>query len=201
MLAVRTAFPFAEQSRVIRCLPMSAAPDDTRLMEAVAAGDRQALAQLYDRHGPVLLALGMRFLGSRAEAEDVLHDVFLEVWKRAHTFDPARASLRTWLAVRMRSRALDRLKSAGVSRRQPLAAAPERAEEPRGAMTYDSVRLPGWLATLPEAQREVILLGYFEGLSCSEMAGRLAIPIGTVKSRLASAMRNLRDTVGVEVTR
>ena len=78
--------------------------DDASLMQAVAAGDRAALATLYDRHAPILLALGSRIVPDRAEVEDVLHDVFLEAWRRAHRYDPRRASVRTWLAVRMRSR-------------------------------------------------------------------------------------------------
>lgn len=172
--------------------------DDASLMQAVAAGDRAALATLYDRHAPILLALGSRIVPDRAEVEDVLHDVFLEAWRRAHRYDPRRASVRTWLAVRMRSRCLDRMKSARVARRRPLESAPEREQAPDAPAKVDGARLPAWLATLSEVQREVIVLGYFEGLSCSEMAERLAIPIGTVKSRLASALRKLRAALDTE---
>ena len=168
---------------------------DRRLVRAIASGDRGALGELYDRHAPLLLSVGMRILRERAEAEDVLHDVFLEVWRKAHTYDPERASVRAWLLLRMRSRCLDRAKSAALSRRSPLDAAPQKtaADDPsRGA---DARHLGPWLDTLSEEQKRVIVLGYFEGLSCSEMASRLGIPIGTVKSRLGAAMRKLRAAV------
>jgi RNA polymerase sigma factor (sigma-70 family) len=91
--------------------------DDIALMTAMANGDRAALAALYDRHAPTLLALGLRIVKHRGEAEDLLHDVFLEAWRNAKSYDLNRGRVRTWLVIRMRSRALDVLKSARVSRR------------------------------------------------------------------------------------
>src|SRR3954468_21757335 len=100
---------------------MAAAPppddaEDEVLVTAMAAGDRAALATLYERHAPLLLGLGLKIVRERREAEDLLHDVFLEAWRSAKDFDPKRGRVRTWLAIRMRSRALDLQKSARVSR-------------------------------------------------------------------------------------
>src|SRR5215510_10120109 len=95
------------------------APDDAALVAAAARGDKPALGVLYDRHARLLLAVGLRILGDRGAAEDVLHDVFLEAWHQAAAFDPARGSVRAWLVTRMRSRALDR--RATVSRQARLA--------------------------------------------------------------------------------
>src|ERR1051325_6352773 len=100
---------------------MAAAPPsddagDEVLVAAMAAGDRAALATLYERHASLLLGLALRIVRERREAEDLLHDVFLEAWRAAKDFDPKRGKVRTWLAVRMRSRALDHQKSARVSR-------------------------------------------------------------------------------------
>src|SRR5882724_6116947 len=90
--------------------------EDEALVAAMAAGDRGALATLYERHGSLLLGLALRIVRERREAEDLLHDVFLEAWRTAKDFDPKRGRVRTWLAIRMRSRALDLQKSARVSR-------------------------------------------------------------------------------------
>jgi RNA polymerase sigma-70 factor (ECF subfamily) len=90
--------------------------DEVALVRAVADGDRASLAQLYDRYAPSLMAVGCRILGERREAEDLLHDVFIEVWQKAAGFDPQRGSVRAWLVMRTRSRARDRKKSAGSQR-------------------------------------------------------------------------------------
>src|SRR5499427_7728991 len=103
------------QKAVIPCLRMDDA-DDVRLVAAMVAGDAEALARLYERHGSLLLGLAMRIVRDRREAEDLLHDVFLEAWRSARDFDPKRGRVRTWLAIRMRSRALDHMKSARVAR-------------------------------------------------------------------------------------
>src|SRR6266567_873020 len=90
--------------------------EDAALVVAMANGDRGALAKLYARHSALLLGLALRIVRERREAEDLLHDVFLEAWRQARHFDPKRGRVRTWLAIRMRSRALDHQKSARVSR-------------------------------------------------------------------------------------
>lgn len=166
---------------------------DTDLVLILARGDNEALGQLYDRCAGVLYAIGLRLLGNAPEAEEVLHEVFVEAWKQAPTYDPARGSVRAWLTTRMRSRCLDRCKSAGRSRAVALDDAPELAvpgEDP--ALARDRARVRAAMEQLGPEQREVIELGYFDGLSSSEMAERLGIPIGTVKSRVAAALGKLR---------
>lgn len=180
---------------------------DAQLLEAMADGDRTALARLYDRHAPLLLALATRMLGAEAEAEDLVHDVLLEVWQRAGDYDPARGSVRTWLCMRTRSRALDRLRSRARLRSSTDGHHPalesseraERADEPAEdpALTPDRRRVHGAMSDLPPSQREVLALTYFEGLSSAEIATRLGVPQGTVKSRVAAAMAKLRDLMRV----
>jgi RNA polymerase sigma-70 factor (ECF subfamily) len=171
---------------------------DVDCVRQIAAGDTGALARLYDRYAGGLLAVGCRILGERREAEDLLHDVFLEVWRQAGQFDPERGSVRAWLFVRLRSRALDRRKAAGWSRvvsvdHRRLAdesGSPGPADDPSLAPDRAAVRRA--LAALPDEQRLVLELGYFEGLSSTEIAERIAAPVGTVKSRVAAALGRLR---------
>ncbi|MGE0785547.1 MAG: sigma-70 family RNA polymerase sigma factor [Sandaracinaceae bacterium] len=172
-------------------------PDDVELVIALARGDRDALASLYDRHSGALFGLGIKLLRDRGEAQELLHDVFLEAWKRAGDYDPSRGSVKTWLMLRMRSRCLDRIKSAGRARTSAVGTDLSRyagSEAASAATAVDAGRVYAALTELPNEQRQVLELGYFAGLSCSEMADELDIPIGTVKSRLHAAMKRLRST-------
>ena len=154
-----------------------------------------ALAELYDQYAPIMLAVGIRMLKVRSEAEDVVQETFVELWKRAGDYDPRRGRVKTWIMLRMRSRCLDVLKSARVKRSTSLDApnVPERAADATAETAVDSVRVRHAMETLPSAHRSVLTLGYFEGLSSSEMAARLDIPIGTVKSRARIALNKLRE--------
>lgn len=177
----------------------SAPPElsDVALVAALAGGDRGALAELYDRYAGALMGVALRRLGDRAEAEEVLHDVFVEAWRSAATYDPARGTVRAWLVTRMHSRALDRLRSPSLARRDGLDAAPEaRAPDEDPAGELDRRRVSAALAALPPEQREVVELAYFAGLSSSEIAARTALPVGTVKSRTAAAFDKLRRALG-----
>jgi RNA polymerase sigma-70 factor (ECF subfamily) len=166
--------------------------EDEALVTAVAAGDRGALATLYERHAPLLLGLALKIVRERREAEDLLHDVFLEAWRSAKDFDPRRGRVRTWLAIRMRSRALDLQKSARVSRNTGDGGLDLVVDESESA-SPDHRRVRRALAELGQDQRRVLELAYFEGLSCTEIAERVAIPVGTVKSRLAAGLDRLRS--------
>lgn len=183
-------------STAMSTVPDAGGLDDAALLRGVAAGDRRCLATLYDRFSPIMLAVGLRLLGNRGEAEDLVHDVFIEAWRRAHSYDPNRGSVRTWLLLRMRSRCLDRKKSAAVSRREAMpdyeAAAPGGAFGDELGRHVDRQRIAAALGSLSESQREVVLLGYFGGLSAREIGERVGIPTGTAKSRLAAALRQLR---------
>jgi RNA polymerase sigma-70 factor (ECF subfamily) len=169
--------------------------EDVALVAAMARGDREALAGLYRRHSGLLLGLAMRIVREKREAEDLLHDVLLEAWRAAKDFDPKRGRVRTWLAIRMRSRALDLQKSARVSRNAGDAGLEVVVDE-REHASPDHARVRTALAALGPDHKAVLELAYFEGLSCSEIASRIAIPIGTVKSRLAAGMQRLRDALG-----
>jgi len=174
--------------------PLDAARSDVELVSAVASGERSALAMLYDRHAAVVLAVVGRILGDRAEAEDLVHDVFVEIWQRAGQYDPGRASVRGWVLMVARSRALDRRRAAFRTRRGDPAGPVSDAAAPTSGDhgAADGARLDAALAVLPAAQQQVIRLAYFEGLSSSEMADRLGVPPGTVKSRVAAAFQKLR---------
>lgn len=168
--------------------------EDAALVAAMARGDRDALAKLYERHSGILLGLALRIVRERREAEDLLHDVLLEAWRAAKDFDPKRGRVRTWLAIRMRSRALDLQKSARVSRNAGDAGL-ELMTDDRERSSPDHGRVRAALAELGTDQRTVVELAYFDGLSCSEIASKIKVPIGTVKSRLAAGLQRLRDCV------
>jgi RNA polymerase sigma-70 factor (ECF subfamily) len=171
----------------------------------MARGDASALGALYDVYAPLLLALAQRILGSRSEAEDLVHEVFLEAWRHAADYDSERGTVRAWLVLRTRSRALDVRKSAAVARTVRVGDSTwfeQLAGSGDGlAPSPDRERVRRALLNLPEEQRAVLLLGYFEGLSSSEIAERMALPIGTVKSRVAAGLSRLRAALGEEVPR
>jgi RNA polymerase sigma-70 factor (ECF subfamily) len=169
--------------------------EDALLVRSIAAGDKTALSRLYDRYCGQLMALGIRMLGGRSDAEDLLHDVMLEVWKRAGDYDPTRGTVRAWLCLRVRSRALDRKKSPRVAR--AVAWDDARANETEAphmdpGLRMERERVRKALATLSQEQKDVVELCYFAGLSTAEAAERLQCPVGTVKSRLSAARDRLR---------
>lgn len=168
-------------------------PSDSALVARMAAGDRSAVAALYSRHVRSLFAFARGMLKSPQEAEDLIHDVFLEAWRRSAHYSEERGTVRTWLFMRARSRALDRLKSAG----RPVAVFDEPlAATAASGSIGDQGRLRELLSVMPEGQRQVLMLGYFEGLSTTEIAERLGIPAGTVKSRTRAALGALRNVLG-----
>lgn len=181
--------------------PAGEGPDDATLIRACANGDKRALAALYDRYSSLMLAIAQRILRSPREAEDLLHDVFLEIWKHAGDWDSARGTVRGWMLLRMRSRALDRRKSAAFSRNVGLGDhagdVPRAASDEDPALAADRQAVTRALGELPEEQRQVMTLAYYEGLSCSEIAEKIGVPIGTVKSRAAAALSKLRATMKV----
>jgi RNA polymerase sigma-70 factor (ECF subfamily) len=178
--------------------PEQAQTSDAELLHAIARGDEQALASLYDRYRLILFGLVLRILHSRDEAEDVLQELFLQVWKRASDFDEARGRPFTWLVTLARSRAIDRLRSLGSRDRVATEAAREAPEAWANAVD-DAIRseqseiVRTALAELPEEQRRALLLAYFEGLTQTEIAARLGAPLGTVKTRMRAGMMKLRE--------
>ena len=172
---------------------------DAALVAALVRGDRNALAALYDRHAGVLLALATRLLGDRPQAEELLHDVFLEAWHHARDFDPARGSVRAWLVTRTRSRAFDRRAARSRHGRLAEAAAREQSAltQADAGVPLDAARVRQEVSRLPPELVTLLELAYFEGLSFSEIGEALAIPLGTVKSRMARALSLLREGMGL----
>jgi len=178
--------------------PEPAQRPDVEILRAVAGGDEHALAALYDRYRLILFGLILRILHSHQEAEDVLQEVFLQVWRRAADFDEARGRPFTWLVTLARSRAIDRLRALGSRERTAQEAARDVTESISDAAD-DAVRseqaeiVRGALGELPEEQRRTLLLAYFDGLTQTEIAERLNTPLGTVKTRMRSGMIKLRE--------
>jgi len=174
------------------------APDPKLLLD-VARGDKAALRTLYERWAGRVMAIGLRMLGERAEAEDLVQEVFIEVWRRAPQYDPARGTVSAWVTSMARSRALDRLRATGrrANKIQAVLAQPTPADFGVQSPLDSSVsseqqrEVQAALATLPGEQRSSIELAYFEGLSCNEIAERTGQPLGTVKSRLRLALGKL----------
>jgi RNA polymerase sigma-70 factor (ECF subfamily) len=173
-------------------------PSDTDLLHAIARGDESSLAALYDRYSAILLGLVLRILHDRPEAEDVLQEVFLQVWRRAPDFDEARGRGFTWLVTLARSRAIDRLRSIDARTRAATAAGREVREEAFDAtddVLHSEQRtvVQAALARLPEEQRRALCLAYYDGLTQSEIAARLNQPLGTIKTRMRSGLIKLRE--------
>jgi RNA polymerase sigma-70 factor (ECF subfamily) len=168
---------------------------DQTLVAAMAGGDREAIGTLYDLYAPGMIAAAVKMLGAQREAQDLVHDVFLEAWLHAAEYDPERGSLRSWLWLRLRSRALDRLGTAEATRTRsldegdPLATGASLAPALEHA---DRIGLQKAIGRLDIAVRDVLELTYFRGLTAQVISDRMNIPVGTVRSRLARGLRELR---------
>jgi RNA polymerase sigma-70 factor, ECF subfamily len=172
-------------------------------MSAVARGDSNALGELYDRYGAILFGLLLRILHDRPEAQDVLQEVFFQAWRRAADFDSSRGRVLAWLAMLARSRALDRRRALASRNRTATEAAnegPERSADGvlQTVVAEDARRVRLALESISEAHREVLQLAYFEGLSQSEIAARLARPLGTVKTHTRLGLLKLRELLAEE---
>ncbi|HYK21303.1 MAG TPA: sigma-70 family RNA polymerase sigma factor [Pyrinomonadaceae bacterium] len=171
---------------------------DIELLKAIAVKDETALAMLYDRYRLILFGLLMRILNNREEAEDVLQELFLQVWRKAADFDQNRGRPFTWLVTLARSRGIDRLRTLSARERVAEAGAREVAEEISDAASdaFKSEQrglVTDALAQLPDEQKRPIMLAYFDGLTQSEIATRLGAPLGTVKTRMRTGLMKLRE--------
>jgi RNA polymerase sigma-70 factor (ECF subfamily) len=177
-------------------------PQDPDLyhLRKIAAGCGASLAAFYDRHASVAMGLLCRILGDRNEAEEILQEVFLQVWRDARRYDPDRSSPRGWLLLIARSRALDRRRGTMARRRredESVRGDASRAVAPLGTsrLEHDESRqrIGSALDRLPPEQRRVIQLAFYEGLTQTQIAEFLGAPLGTVKSRALLAMKKLRE--------
>jgi RNA polymerase sigma-70 factor, ECF subfamily len=178
------------------------AEGDAEMVKRLKSGDPQALAEIYDRYGRVAYSLILHMVRDAAIAEDVVQETFLRVWSRARGFDAERGAFVAWLLCIARSRAIDYLRSA--SGRESKAVEWEEVEHPslyiyteRDILASDKARVVrAALLKLAPQQREVIELAYFGGLTQTEMAERLGQPLGTVKTWMRTALKNLREELG-----
>lgn len=173
---------------------------DAELFQALRAGQTEALTILYDRHTALVYGLALKVLGNTQEAEDLTQDIFLTL-VRGCSYDPKRGSLRTFLAVLTRSRAIDRLRSRQSRLTFLHRWHGDRREDASNSplefvfQNEQSQALQTALSQLSESQQEILKLAYYEGLSQSEIAKRLEIPLGTVKARARRGLLQLRQTL------
>jgi RNA polymerase sigma-70 factor (ECF subfamily) len=176
------------------------APLDEDLMKRAALADREAIATLYDRHAAALLGVAIRVLGTRSEAEDVLHDVFVSLPQRARYYAAERGAVIAWLAILVRNASIDQQRRRGRPAQLGVRAEARPADDapdPEGSAVATSAReqVRRALAALPAAQRASLEAAFFEGLTYAEIAEREGVPLNTVKSRCARAMHALREAL------
>lgn len=178
---------------------------DPALLASVAKGDQQAFSQLYDHSSTLLYTLAFRILGNRDEADDLLQDVYLEVWRKVVRYDVGRGTPIAWLITLTRSRAIDRLRSRSTRGHNTTVGldttASSRVADP-GPSPFETqadqelrMAVGSAMTILPPAQQQALELAYYEGLSHTEIAARLNQPLGTVKTRIKLGMSKLRDSL------
>jgi len=173
---------------------------DEQLMKMLQDRDPAALGFLYDRHSGIVKSLGMKVVHNEAEAEDLLQEIFVEIWNRAAGYDPAKGKPLGWIVTLARRRAIDRLRKC-QSRCRAEDRLREEVEQQPGAWTTDpeedfvmaDIRetLLKLLKTLPDAQRRAIELAFYQGMSQREVAAHTGIPLGTIKTRLELGLKKL----------
>src|ERR1051326_1848322 len=171
-------------------------------LDRIRAGNSEALAQLYDETSILLYGLALRVLNDPSDAEEVVLDVYQQVWRSTHTFDPKRGTVWGWLTVLTRSRSIDRLRSMGSRRARELPI--EEGFETRSTTPLPEVEsifaeerklVRVALGTLAPEQREAIELAFFRGLTHVEVAEAMGAPLGTIKTRIRIGMRKMRDVL------
>ena len=174
---------------------------DEDLIKQVAAREPTALSELYQRHVRILMRVAHKFLQNRSDAEDLIHDVFLEAWHKAENYDPSRGKVVTWLILITRSRATDRQRSLAIARRHRIFSDDTGNNEISMLMPETNAEqhlLRTALKTLPDQQQRILYLNHFKGQSCQEIAQHLELPLGTVKSRLRAGMKNIKSILNPE---
>jgi RNA polymerase sigma-70 factor, ECF subfamily len=178
---------------------MHPAPDSA-LVEQMMAGDESALAALYDRYAGMIFGMLVRILRDQHAAEEVLQDIFMQLWRTAAKFDASRGSLPAWLMVIGRNRAISRLRSRARHEDYddieafPANCVPSSVNiEDETQRAFLMQKLQAAMSALPQEQREAVELAYFEGMTQSEIAAKTGSPLGTVKSRVRTAMQSLKE--------
>jgi RNA polymerase sigma-70 factor (ECF subfamily) len=169
---------------------------ERRLIDGLRSNDREIMAELFDAYSSVAYGLAVRTLGDQGEAEDAVQESFLALWRQAERLDPARG-VRSYLLTIVHNKTIDRLRRKG---RRPEAAlefaeaVPDDSEDLAESVARQSEgeTVRAALVTLPDEQRRTVEMTYFGGLTIAEVAGRMSVPVGTVKSRLRLALQHLR---------
>jgi RNA polymerase sigma-70 factor, ECF subfamily len=167
-------------------------PSDEDLLRRLADGDVTALGQVYDRYAGIVNGLALRILRDRGDAEDVVQEVFVQIWREAARFDRERGNPGAWICMLARSRALDRLRRKQARPEHAVAGLEPAVSVPEPAVT-SAVRTA--LGRLPPEQRTLLELAYYEGLTQVEIASRLRTPLGTIKTRMRTALGRLRRSL------
>ena len=166
---------------------------DAMLVSAICSGDEQAMAVLYDRYSSVVYSVALRILGDSAAAEDILQEIFMQLWRSPDGFDASRGSLPGWLAVITRNRAIDAFR-----KRRPetditeavVAIRPDLAGEAEWNRAFEKIH--GVLGSMPSPQRSALEMAFFEGLTHTEIAASTGEPLGTIKTRIRAGLLTLR---------
>ena len=174
----------------------NAATSDLALITAIRAGDQGAMGSLYDRYSSIVYAVALRVLQDAGAAEDVLQDIFMQLWRNPGAFDASRGNMAAWLAVIARNRAID-----SVRRRRPendlenvvVSVEPDMVSETDRGRVMDKVR--GALQSMSLPQRSALEMAYFEGLTHSEIAEKTGEPLGTIKTRIRAGLLSLRKAL------
>jgi RNA polymerase sigma-70 factor, ECF subfamily len=178
-------------------------PSDADLIRAIAADDRGAFAVLFDRYAVRIKAFMLRAGASEQDADEIAQDVMVSVWRRAASFDPARAAASTWIFAIARNRRIDMIRQARRPAPDPEDPLFQPDPEPDGLVTVSLAEREALvregLATLPAEQREALRLAFYDGMSHGEIAERTGLPLGTVKSRIRLAFRHLRGALGDDI--
>ena len=185
----------------LQAVPHGAAEADIDVVQRLAAGDQDAVAELYDRHAARIMGLAIRIVRNSSDAEDVVQEVFSQAWRTAPNYQPARGTVAGWLLMMARTRAIDRLRSRQARRDAadgadldglPADVAPVSEQL---IASQQAARVREAMMTLPVEQRAALELAYFEGLTQTEIAERTQTPLGTVKTRIRTALTSLRRSV------
>jgi RNA polymerase sigma-70 factor (ECF subfamily) len=166
---------------------------DAMLVSAIRSGDERGMAQLYDRYSGIVYSVALRVLGDTGAAEDILQEVFMQLWRNPEVFDASRGSLAGWLAVIARNRAIDSLR-----KRRPeddiadliVGIEPDMVRSVDWSRSLEKIR--GVLGSMPPPQRSALEMSFFEGLTHSEIAEKTGEPLGTIKTRIRSGLLTLR---------
>lgn len=181
--------------------PSNERQDLVNALLRVREGSQSALQEVYSRTSAKLFGICLRILKDRSEAEDALQEVYVNVWRKAASFDPSRASPITWLAAMARNRAIDRVRSSGRRKQDPIELAAPVADDAPSApdllqQEQESRRLQTCLGELEERQRRAIRAAFFDGFTYSELAERSEVPLGTMKSWVRRGLLKLRECLG-----